>query len=155
MTIVRHEMGPRFSEMTVAKMGTCNLIILSGQVAENTSLGIEGQTREILRFIDRLLAHVGANKTHIISARIYLASVGDYSAMNAVWDEWVPRGHTPARSTVGAKLVNPEYKIEIEVTAVVDASAPAHEHHDHEHGHAHEPDENCEAPDSDTSNAKK
>ncbi|MFZ6773497.1 RidA family protein [Undibacterium sp. SXout7W] len=144
MVIVRHEMGPRFSEMTVTKMGSCNLIILSGQVAENTSLGIEGQTREILKFIDRLLAHVGADKTNIISARIYLTSVGDYAAMNAVWDEWVPKGHTPARSTVGAKLIRPEYKIEIEVTAVVDAK----EHHHHH-------DDNCIAQESDESNTKK
>ena len=147
MTIVRHEMGPRFSEMTVTKIGDSNLIILSGQVAENTSLGIEGQTREILRFVDRLLAHVGANKTHIISARIYLASVGDYAAMNSVWDEWVPRGHTPARSTVGAKLIKPDYKIEMEITAVA-----AHVDHDHHH---HDDDEHCIAVDSENSNAKK
>ncbi len=147
MTIVRHEMGPRFSEMTVTKIGDSNLIILSGQVAENTSLGIEGQTREILRFVDRLLGHVGANKTHIISARIYLASVGDYAAMNSVWDEWVPRGHTPARSTIGAKLINPDYKIEMEITAVAN-------HVDHDHHH-HDDEDHCVAVDSDNLNAKK
>ena len=147
MSIVRHEMGPRFSEMTVTRIGGSNLIVLSAQVAENTSLGIEGQTAEILRFVDRLLAHVGANKTHIISVRIYLASVGDYAAMNSVWDEWVPQGHTPARSTVGAKLINPEYKIEMEVTAVVDQVV----HDSHLHGDG----DHCVAADSATSNAKK
>ena len=147
MSIVRHEMGPRFSEMTVTRIGESNLIVLSAQVAENTSLGIEGQTAEILRFVDRLLAHVGADKTHIISVRIYLASVGDYAAMNSVWDEWVPQGHTPARSTVGAKLINPEYKIEMEVTAVVDQVT-----HDR---HLHADTDHCVATDSATSNAKK
>ena len=147
MSIVRHEMGPRFSEMTVTAIGGSNLIVLSAQVAENTSLGIEGQTAEILRFVDRLLAHVGANKTHVISVRIYLASVGDYAAMNSVWDDWVPQGHTPARSTVGAKLINPEYKIEMEVTAVVDQVT----HDPHQHGDA----DHCLAADSATSNAKK
>lgn len=120
MDITRHEMGPRFSEMTVAHVGTANLIFISGQVAENTSLDITGQTREILRFIDRLLAHVGANKTNITSVRIYLSSVGDYAAMNSVWDDWIPQGHTPARSTLGAKLIDPDYKVEIEVHAVAD-----------------------------------
>ena len=156
MGIERHEMGPRFSEMTVANVGTSKLIYLSGQVAENTSLGVEGQTREILRFVDRLLAHVGADKTHIVSAKIYLASVGDYAAMNSVWDEWVPRGHTPARSTIGAKLVRPEYKIEIDITAVIDAAAHQHER-EHgaqasgENGHG----DHCIAADSEESNAKK
>jgi len=150
MEIVRHEMGPRFSEMVVTKIGDTNLIFLAGQVAENTSLGVEGQMREILRFIDRLLAHVGSDKTNIISARIYLASVGDYAVMNSVWDEWVPKGHTPARSTIGAKLIRPEYKIEIEVTAVANAVNHAHDHDGH-----HGVDEHCIAADSDETNAKK
>ena len=150
MEIVRHEMGPRFSEMVVTKIGDTNLIVLAGQVAENTSLGIEGQMREILKFIDRLLAHVGADKTNIVSARIYLASVGDYTVMNSVWDEWVPKGHTPARSTVGAKLIRPEYKIEIEVTAVASVVDHKHEHGEHAGDHEH-----CIAEDSEESNAKK
>jgi len=117
MTIARHDMGPRFSEMTIVDLGNAKLIYVAGQVAENTALDIGGQTREVLGFIDRLLARAGADRTHIVSARIYLASVGDYAAMNAVWDNWVPAGHTPARATVGAKLIRPEYRVEIEVTA--------------------------------------
>ena len=142
VTITRHEMGPRFSEMTIANVGTTNFIYISGQVAENTAMDITGQTREVLRFIDRLLEHVGASKKDIVSARIYLASAGDYAAMNSIWDDWVPEGHTPARSTIGAKLIDPEYKIEIEVTAVADRIITNHQadancekegHHNHAH----------------------
>ena len=121
MVITRHEMGPRFSEMTVVAMGGGKLIFVAGQVAENTSLDITGQTREVLGHIDRLLGQAGADKTHIVAARIYLKSVGDYAAMNSVWDDWVAPGHTPARSTVGARLINSEYRVEIEVTAALDA----------------------------------
>jgi len=39
--------------------------------------------------------------------------------MNSVWDDWVPQGHTPSRTTVGTKLIRPEYKIEIEIQAIV------------------------------------
>ena len=111
MHIERHETGPRFSEMTIATFGDSKLIFIAGQVAENTSLDIGGQTREVLGFIDRLLEHVGARREHIVSARIYLASVGDYAEMNAVWDDWVVPGHTPARVTIGAKLINSAYKV--------------------------------------------
>lgn len=121
MEITRYEMGPRFSEMTMVNVGTAKLIYIAGQVAENTSLDVVGQTREILQFIDRLLTQVGADKANIVSARIYLASVGDYAAMNSVWDDWVTPGHTPARSTTGAKLVHSDYKVEIEVTAAISA----------------------------------
>jgi enamine deaminase RidA (YjgF/YER057c/UK114 family) len=121
MDITRYETGPRFSEMTVVNVGTAKLIYIAGQVAENTSLDVVGQTREILQFIDRLLAQVGADKTNLVSARIYLASVGDYAAMNSSWDDWVVPGHTPSRSTIGAKLIHSEYKVEIEAIAAINA----------------------------------
>jgi len=119
MEISRYDMNERFSEMTVVDMGTGRLIYIAGQVAENTSLDITGQTREVLRFIDALLARAGANKSHIVQARIYLASAGDYVAMNSIWDDWVPQGHTPARATIGAKLISPEYRVEIECVAAL------------------------------------
>ncbi len=119
MDIVRHGMGSRFSEMSIVDLGTAKLIYIAGQVAQDTSLDVGGQTREVLIFIDQLLAQAGADKTNITSARIYLSSVGDYAAMNSVWDDWVPQGHTPARSTIGAKLILSEYKVEIEVTAAI------------------------------------
>lgn len=121
MEITRYEMGPRFSEMTMVDVGNAKLIYLAGQVAENTSLDVVGQTREILQFIDRLLEKVGADKTNIVSARIFLASVGDYAAMNSAWDDWVAPDHPPARSTTGAKLIHSEYKVEIEITAAIKA----------------------------------
>ncbi len=121
MHIERHDMGPRFSEMTVVHIGDAKLIYIAGQVAEHTSLDVEGQTREVLGVIDRLLARAGATRKDIVRAHIFLASVGDYPVMNSVWDDWVDPGHTPARVTTGAKLIYPGYKVEIEVTAAVQA----------------------------------
>ena len=37
--------------------------------------------------------------------------------MNAAWDAWVDKGNPPARATVEARLVAPEYLVEIAVTA--------------------------------------
>ncbi|MBB4221601.1 RidA family protein [Variovorax guangxiensis] len=124
MNIIRHDMGPRFSEMVTVDLGTARLLYLSGQVAENPSLDITGQMREILRHIDRLLATQGATKQDLVSVTIYLRTVGDYAAMNSVWDEWVPAGHTPARATVGAKLIDSEYRVEIQATAAIAATGP-------------------------------
>jgi enamine deaminase RidA (YjgF/YER057c/UK114 family) len=119
MEISRFDMNERFSEMTVVDLGTGKLIYIAGQVAEDTSLDVTGQTRQVLGYIDALLQRAEANKSHIVQARIYLASVGDYLTMNAVWDDWVAQGHTPARATVGAKLISSEYKVEIECVAAV------------------------------------
>ena len=63
--------------------------------------------------IDGLLAKAGADKTQILSTTIYLADIKTFAEMNAVWDAWVPPGHTPARATVEAKLAAPQYTVEI------------------------------------------
>lgn len=123
MHLTRHDIGARFSEMVTVDLGTSRLLYLSGQVAEDASLDITGQTREVLQRIDELLATQGAHREHIVSATIYLRTVGDYAAMNAVWDEWVPVNHTPARATVGAKLIHPDYRIEIQAVAAISNSA--------------------------------
>ncbi|MBT2334446.1 RidA family protein [Variovorax paradoxus] len=119
MNIIRHDMGSRFSEMVTVDLGTARLLYLSGQVAENPSLDVTGQTREILHHIDDMLAAEGATKKDLVSVTIYLRTVGDYAAMNSVWDEWVPAGHAPARATVGAKLIDSEYRVEIQATAAI------------------------------------
>jgi enamine deaminase RidA (YjgF/YER057c/UK114 family) len=123
MEITRFDCGPRFSEMTVVDLGHGKMIYVSGQVAEDTTLDITGQTRQVLGFIDKLLAKAGANKTHIVQARIYLSSVGDYVAMNSVWDDWVVPGHTPARATVGGRLISIDYKVEIECVAAISSES--------------------------------
>ena len=46
---------------------------------------------------------------------------GDFAAMNAVWDAWVPEGHAPARTCVCAPMPADELKVEITVTTAVDA----------------------------------
>jgi hypothetical protein len=81
---------------------------------------IIGQTEDVLASIDRLLGEAGSDKTKILSAQIFLPDMGDFAAMNSVWERWVVAGHTPARATIEAKLANPAYRIEILVVAPPD-----------------------------------
>ena len=118
MTIERHGMGPRLSDMVIyAPSHSGRLVFLAGQVSEDRNADIAGQTRSVLAQIDRLLTEAGTDKSRILSATIYLASMDDYAAMNAEWDRWVPKGETPARATVEAKLAHPAYKVEIQLVA--------------------------------------
>jgi enamine deaminase RidA (YjgF/YER057c/UK114 family) len=113
--IQRFDVGPRMSEMAVHN-GT---IYLAGQVADDATQGIEGQTRQVLASIDALLARAGSDKSKILRAEIFLVDLAEFAAMNGVWESWVVAGHTPARATVQAALAKPEWKIEIVVTAAV------------------------------------
>ena len=113
--IQRFEIGKRLSEMAVYN-GT---IYLAGQIPEDTSVNIQGQTRQVLESIDGLLAQAGSDKSKILHAQIFLPDLGDFAAMNEVWEAWVVPGHTPTRATVQAALANPKWKIEVVVTAAV------------------------------------
>ncbi len=114
MKVERHHTGPRMSQIVVHG----DTVYLAGIVA-NASKGksVTEQTREILATIDTYLAQVGSNKSKIISATIYLADMGTFAEMNAVWDTWIVPGETPVRATVEAKLAAPDYLVEIMVTA--------------------------------------
>jgi enamine deaminase RidA (YjgF/YER057c/UK114 family) len=115
MAVQRFHTGKRLSEMVV-----CNgMIFLAGQVAENPRQDISGQTQQVLAQIDKLLAQAGSDKSKIVSATIYLPSMADFGAMNAVWEPWLAPGQAPARATVEAKLASPEYKVEIQAIAAV------------------------------------
>ncbi len=113
--IQRLHTGPRMSQAVIHG----NTVYLAGQVADDPSQDVPGQTRQILAAIDRLLAEAGTDKTRILSATIYLASIGTFAQMNSVWDSWVPQGHTPARATVEARLAAPQYTVEIQVIAAL------------------------------------
>jgi enamine deaminase RidA (YjgF/YER057c/UK114 family) len=75
------------------------------------------QTRNVLAQIDKLLIESGSSRERILQAIIWLTDMADFAEMNAVWDGWIPAGHTPARATGEAKLAAPTYRVEIIVTA--------------------------------------
>ncbi len=111
--IQRFDTGPRMSEMTVYN----GVAYLAGQIADDTSEDIAGQTRQVLAAIDRLLALAATDKSRILRAEIFLTDLAEFAEMNKVWEEWVSPGNTPARATVQAKLADPAWKIEIVITA--------------------------------------
>ena len=113
MTIERLHAGRRMSEAVIHN----DTVYLAGQVAEDASEDVAGQTRQVLAAIDRLLAEAGSDKTRILQAQVFLSEIADFPAMNAVWDAWVPAGNAPARATVEAKLATPDYRVEIKVIA--------------------------------------
>ena len=103
----------RYSEAAIHQ----GVVYLAGQVPEDASADITGQTEQVLGLIDQLLAQAGSDKTQLLMVTIYLADMADYAAMNQVWDAWVVAGHAPPRACVQAALADPAWKIEIVVTA--------------------------------------
>lgn len=114
-SIRRVNVEKRLSDMAVYN----GVAYLAGQVPDDATLDMAGQTRQVLATIDRLLAEAGTDKTKILMAQIFVANMKEFDAMNQAWDEWVAAGNSPPRATVEARLANPDYKVEIVVTAAV------------------------------------
>src|SRR4051812_45692718 len=113
MEIQRFEVGPRMSQAVVYG----GVAHLAGIVADDLVPSVADQTRQILAKIDRLLGMAGTDKTRVLKANIWLSEIRRFDEMNAVWDGWVPQGHTPVRATVEARLAGPSYLVEIMVEA--------------------------------------
>ncbi len=116
MSIRRIETGARMSQAVVHG----DTVYTAGQVAQNAPGGsVTEQTKDILAAIDRLLAEAGTDKSKLLTASIWLADIGDFDEMNAVWDAWVAPGDTPCRACVESRLASPKFTVEIMVTAAL------------------------------------
>ena len=116
MSIKRFNPAPRLSAAVVHG----NLVYLAGQVAQTApGKSPAEQTKDILARIDALLKGAGTDKSRLLSAVIWLASIADYNEMNSVWDVWTAPGCSPARACIEAKLANPAYNVEIMVIAAL------------------------------------
>jgi enamine deaminase RidA (YjgF/YER057c/UK114 family) len=74
---VRSHTNKRMSEVVSFN----NVVYLAGQVAEDASQDIKGQTQQVLASIDKLLAENHTDKTKIIRADIFLKRLEDFAGM--------------------------------------------------------------------------
>lgn len=116
MSITRFKTNKRMSQAVVHG----GVVYTAGQVAmQAAGESVAKQTEAILAEIDSLLADAGTDKSKLLSATIWLASMDDFAEMNEIWDAWVVPGDTPARACVEAKLAAPQFTVEIAVIAAV------------------------------------
>ena len=116
MDIERKHIGKRLSQVVIHN----ETIYLAGIVASDpVPDDVGAQVADILRQIDQHLSEADSDRSRILSATIWLADMSYYTALNVVWDAWIPAGHSPARACVESKLANPKYKVEIRVIAAV------------------------------------
>ena len=113
--VQRFDVGRRLSEMAVHN-GVC---YLAGQVAADDSQDISGQTQQVLAAIDALLARAGTDKSKLLMCQIFIKDLADFTAMNEVWEAWLPAGCAPPRATVQAHLAKPGWRVEMVVTAAL------------------------------------
>lgn len=102
-----------------------DMLFTSGQIpidpktGEFVAGGIAEQTAQVLENLKAVLAHAGLDLTHAVKTTVFLKSMGDFSAMNAVYAKYfAPAGAIPpARSTVQVAALPKDALVEIEIVA--------------------------------------
>jgi len=100
------------------------LVFVSGQVPSDDSGAVVGagdpaaQADHVVDRIAAVLAGAGGSLDDVCRLTVYLADFGDFPSVNAA----LARRFTPpypARTTVAAGLVRPEFRVEIDAIAVI------------------------------------
>lgn len=97
----------------------------SGQVALDPATGnlveggIEAQTTRVCENVKAVLAKSGLDFAHVVKTTVFLKSMGDFAAMNAIYAKYfAPNGvAAPARSTVAVAQLPKDALVEIEIVA--------------------------------------
>jgi 2-iminobutanoate/2-iminopropanoate deaminase len=82
---------------------------------------VKTQTRQALENIGGVLEAAGMDYRNVVLNRVFLAELDDFPAMNEVYRTFFPDA-PPARATVRAGLMSPEFKVEIQALAVGSAT---------------------------------
>ncbi|MBI4476634.1 MAG: hypothetical protein HY654_05640 [Acidobacteria bacterium] len=99
-------------------------LFLSGLVSRNgrDNSIVEGditkQTRTVLDNGGEILKAAGMTFADVVASRVYITDTAFFQQMNAAYREHFPKDALPARATVRAGLMGPQYVVEITMTAV-------------------------------------
>ena len=113
MPITRHEPSKIYSKVVEAN----GFVFTAGIVADDIKQDVKGQTKQVVAEIDRLLKLCGTDKSHIVSATIWVPDIRLREEMNVIWNEWTQGKNLPGRACVEAALASPNALVEIAVIA--------------------------------------
>jgi enamine deaminase RidA (YjgF/YER057c/UK114 family) len=80
---------------------------------------VVGQTRRIFAIAEKALAEAGASFADVVRTRMFLTHVEDWEAVGHVHGEFFATIRPAATMVVVAALLNPAWRIEIEMDAVI------------------------------------
>lgn len=111
--------GP-YSQAIVAN----GMVYTSGQIAidpksgEYTPADIEAESELVMKNLEALLEASGADFSSVVKTSIFLQSMSDFAAVNAVYSKYMVAPF-PARETVEVAQLPKSAKVEISMIAIV------------------------------------
>jgi enamine deaminase RidA (YjgF/YER057c/UK114 family) len=104
------------------KIGYCRAVVARGFVHVAGTVGqgdnVEDQCKSALNIIEKALAEAGTDFAHTVRVTYMLPKAADFEACWPILSKTF--GETPPAATmIECGLIDPKYKIEIEVTAIL------------------------------------
>ncbi len=115
--------GP-YSQAVVVPMGDRKMVFCSGQIALDPATGemvkddIALQARQVMKNLGAVLKAGGAGFGDVVKTTIFLSTMSDFAAVNAIYGEYFPK-EPPARETVAAAGLPRGAWVEISAIAVI------------------------------------
>ena len=100
------------------RVGHSVLLAGTGPVGAETE-DAAGQTRRIFSIAAETLAKAGATFNDVVRTRMYLTHAEDWEAVGHVHGEFFSANRPAATMVVVAALLNPAWRIEIEMDAII------------------------------------
>jgi 2-iminobutanoate/2-iminopropanoate deaminase len=100
------------------------MVFCSGQIALDPATGtvidgdVAAQARKVLDNLGAVLTAAGASFADVVKTTVFLADMGDFATVNAIYGERFA-SEPPARSTVAAAGLPRNVRVEIEAIAMI------------------------------------
>ena len=105
---------------------TGNTLYVSGQVAIDPASGemvgggdVEAETRQVLKNMDAVLKEAGATSHNVVRTTVFLADLGDFAKVNALYADYFDGPVSPARACVQVAALPKAARVEIDCIAIL------------------------------------
>ncbi|MEI6829322.1 MAG: Rid family detoxifying hydrolase [Synechococcaceae cyanobacterium ELA445] len=103
------------------------LLFCSGQIALDPASGllvgngdVEAETRQVLTNLVAVLAQAGVTPQQVVRTTVFLADLGDFAQVNALYAEIFGAGVAPARACIEVAALPKGARVEIDCIAVLE-----------------------------------
>ena len=115
-----------YSQAAVVDLGTCKMVMLSGQVAldlQGNLVGkgdMEKQAEQVFQNIKAIVTDAGGTMDDVVRLGFYVTDLSSLAGVRAVRDRYVNTKTPPASTLVQvARLYRDDVLIEVEATAII------------------------------------
>jgi 2-iminobutanoate/2-iminopropanoate deaminase len=102
------------------------MLFCSGQIALDPVSGamvgggeVEAETRQVLANLQAVLEEAGCTPQQVVRTTVFLADLGDFAKVNAIYAEVFGAGVSPARACVEVAALPKGARVEIDCIAVL------------------------------------